>query len=51
VLLVDGRVFCDTAAARRLLDAGLLERPGIGAGRWPARLTAAGEGELGQLSA
>jgi hypothetical protein len=51
VLLVDGRVFCDTAAGQRLLDAGLLERPGIGSGRWPARLTSTGEKELGRLSA
>lgn len=46
VLFVDGRVCCDAAAGRRLIRAGLLEQPGLGAGRWPARLTKAGEAEL-----
>ncbi|HEY1973082.1 MAG TPA: hypothetical protein VGH89_34380 [Pseudonocardia sp.] len=46
LLFVDGRVFCDTDAGRRLIEAGLLAKPGIGTGRWPARLTEAGTANL-----
>jgi hypothetical protein len=46
VLFVDGRLSCDASAARRLIAAGLLQRPGLGTGRWPARLTEAGQAEL-----
>jgi hypothetical protein len=46
VLFVDGRVCCDADAARRLIEAGLLAQPGLGTGRWPARLTALGETEV-----
>ncbi len=46
VLWVDGRVFCDTGAALRLLQAGLLAVPTPGAGRAPARLTPAGRAEF-----
>jgi hypothetical protein len=51
VLFVDGRLSCDASAARRLIGAGLLKRPGLGSGRWPARLTDAGQAALaGQAS-
>jgi hypothetical protein len=46
VLFVDGRLCCDADAGRRLISAGLLAQPGLGTGRWPARLTEAGETEL-----
>ncbi|HEX4249361.1 MAG TPA: hypothetical protein VH008_15975 [Pseudonocardia sp.] len=46
VLFVDGRLCCDVDAGRRLISAGLVEQPGLGTGRWPARLTEAGEAEL-----
>lgn len=46
VMFVDGRVFSDADAGRRLVRAGLVARPGLGTGRWPARLTEAGEVEL-----
>jgi hypothetical protein len=46
VLFVDGRLCCDADAGRRLISAGLLAQPGLGTGRWPARLTGAGEAEL-----
>jgi len=50
VLFVDGRVCCDTDAGRRLIRAGLLAQPGLGSGRWPARLTEAGEAELARTA-
>lgn len=46
VMFVDGRLFCDADAGRRLVSAGLVAQPGLGTGRWPARLTEAGEAEL-----
>ena len=46
VLFVDGRLCSDVDAGRRLITAGLVEQPGLGTGRWPARLTEAGEVEL-----
>ncbi|GAA5169930.1 hypothetical protein GCM10023321_66270 [Pseudonocardia eucalypti] len=46
VMFVDGRRFCDADAARRLVRAGLVAQPGLGSGRWPARLTDAGAAEL-----
>jgi hypothetical protein len=46
VLFVDGRACCDAEAGRRLIRAGLLAQPGLGRGRWPARLTEAGMAEL-----
>ncbi|HTF51096.1 MAG TPA: hypothetical protein VK735_26940 [Pseudonocardia sp.] len=46
VLFVDGRVCCDADAGRRLIRAGLVAEPGLGSGRWPARLTKAGEAEM-----
>jgi hypothetical protein len=49
VLFVDGRVCCDADAGRRLIRAGLVEQPGLGTGRWPARLTKAGEAELARV--
>ena len=49
VLFVDGRVCCDADSGRRLLEAGLLAHPGLGTGRWPARLTEAGEAELARI--
>lgn len=45
-LYVDGRIFCDTAAAHRLVLAGLVVEPELGAGRVPARLTDFGLAEL-----
>ena len=51
VLFVDGRVFCDADAARRLVREGLVAQPGLGTGRWPARLTEAGERELARAHA
>ena len=44
VLYVDGRIFCDTAAAHRLVLAGLVAAPEPS--RVPARLTDAGRAEL-----
>jgi hypothetical protein len=51
VLYVDGRVCCDGDAGRRLIRGGWLARPGLGSGRWPARLTKTGEVELAQAVA
>jgi hypothetical protein len=47
VLYVDGRIFCDTAAAQRLLLAGLVAAPARERCRVPAELTDAGRAELG----
>jgi hypothetical protein len=49
VLYVDGRVFCDTVAALRLVRVGLLAAPESAAGRVVARLTEAGRAELARL--
>jgi hypothetical protein len=46
VLYVDGRVCCDTAAARRLVSAGLVAEPAPKRSRTRAQLTAAGRAEL-----
>ena len=46
VLLIDGLPCADFAAARRLIEAGLLAVPGAGASPGPARLTAAGRAAL-----
>lgn len=46
VLYVDGRIFCDTAAAQRLVHAGLVAAPAMERRRVPARLTEAGRAEL-----
>jgi len=46
VLFIDGRLCSDADAGRRLISAGFLAQPGLGTGRWPARLTKAGEVEL-----
>jgi hypothetical protein len=46
VLFVDGRLCCDADAGRRLIRAGLVAQPGLGAGRWPAKLTEAGTQRL-----
>jgi hypothetical protein len=46
VLYVDGRIFCDTAAAQRLVLAGLVAAPEHEPLRVPARLTDAGRAEL-----
>jgi len=46
VLFVDGWLCCDADAGRRLISVGLLAEPGPGTGRWPARLTEAGEVEV-----
>ncbi|MDT7559422.1 MAG: hypothetical protein QOI50_1918 [Pseudonocardiales bacterium] len=45
-LFVDGRLCSDGDAGRRLISAGLVAQPGLGTGRWPARLTEVGEAEL-----
>jgi hypothetical protein len=47
VLYVDGRIFCDTAAAQRLVLAGLVAAPEEERRRVPAQLTEAGRAELG----
>jgi hypothetical protein len=49
VLFVDGRVFCDTDAGRRLIQAGLLTKPGPAPGRWPAHLTESGTASLASM--
>ena len=46
ILYVDGRMFCDTAAAQRLVLAGLVAAPERERRRVPARLTDAGRAEL-----
>jgi hypothetical protein len=46
VLYVDGRIFCDTSAAQRLVRAGLVAAPERDPRRVPARLTDAGRAEL-----
>ena len=50
MLFLDGRMFPDREAARRLIQAGVVAQPGLGTGRWPARLTRTGERELAKLS-
>jgi hypothetical protein len=50
-LFMDGRVFPDRDAARRLIQAGLVAQPGLGTGRWPARLTGVGERRLAHARA
>jgi hypothetical protein len=51
VLFLDGRMFPDKDAARRLIRTGLVAQPGIGSGRWPARLTDTGSDALAQVDA
>jgi hypothetical protein len=51
LLFLDGRSFPDRDAARRLIRAGLIAQPGLGTGRWPARLTETGTDMLAHLSA
>jgi hypothetical protein len=46
VLYVDGRACCDAAAGHRLIEAGLLQHPGLGHGRRPARLTEYGHTQV-----
>jgi hypothetical protein len=46
VLYVDGRACCDAAAGHRLVEAGLLDDPGLLGGRRAARLTPAGDAQV-----
>ncbi|WP_028937852.1 hypothetical protein [Pseudonocardia spinosispora] len=50
LLFMDGRAFPDREAARRLIRAGLVAQPGIGTGRWPARLTDTGRIQLSRAT-
>jgi hypothetical protein len=51
VLYVDGRIFCDTAAAQRLVLAGLVAAPEPELRRAKAQLTEAGRAELSSAGA